>query len=165
MNKSLLIKQNNELFDKIRVLKSRNAALLSQVANLGTEIEDYKAKILALESEIELLKNPEIINDLTEEPLIAAEIDEPVELSDDFNFASDVIGDIVIKAAGYINKLTESSNENKKELINLILGRTEIAKAEILNAVSSEVTFTAKKDLINTQYNEAIEYFKSIMEQ
>lgn len=172
MNKNLLIKQNNELFDKIRILKSKNASLFSQIANLEQEISNYKSKISALEIENSELKNrkevvisQEAIEHTQEETIEVIEPNETVELPDEFNYASDIIGDIVIKAAGYINKLTESTNDNKKELINLILGRTEIAKAEILNAVSSEVTFSAKQDLINTQYSEAIEYFKSIIEQ
>ncbi len=172
MNKNLLIKQNNELFDKIKILKNQNARLTSQIADLKTEICDYKAKISAFESEIQLLKNPvnkEIITDNID--LIIKTAPETtnstnsVELSDEFNFASDTIGNIVIKAAGFINNLTDSSKINKKELINLILGRTEIAKAEILNIVTSEVSFSAKKGLISTQYDEALEYFKSIIEQ
>lgn len=169
MNKNLLIKQNNELFDKIKFLKAKNSTLIAQIADYRSEIELYKAKISELESRIESLENVssqestfESVVEMTSE---TPKLKESIELSDEFNFASDIIGDIVIKAARYINLLTESTNENKKELINLILGRTEIAKAEILNALSSEVTFLAKKDLINTQYDETIEYFKSIIEQ
>ena len=174
MNKRLLIKQNNELFDKIKILKSQNAALSSQIAVFKAEIEDYRKKISALEEKIANIEvsSDEIIFETSEifeeprefEPEIEPEKQE-VQLTDEFNFAADIIGNIVIKAAGFINQLTESSKENKKELINLILGRTEIAKSEILSAVSSEVTFSAKQDLINTQYNEALEYFKSVMEQ
>ncbi len=179
MNKSLLIKQNNELFSKIQVLKSRNSALSSQVAKLNSVVEDYLKKIECLESEISALKalkdtsaieqtsitSDEITQVTTETNDLDIAEPEEVELPDDFNYASDVIGNIVIKAAGFINELTVSAKENKKELINLILGRTEIAKAEILNAVSSDVGLSAKQELIDTQYNEAFEYFKSIMEQ
>ncbi len=178
MNKNLLIKQNNELFDKIKILKSKNSSLINQVNNLNTIIKDYEFKIALLEEQIEELKNNE--NVLVTEPVvqktenviedIEPEITEnsqkeEIKLSDEFNFASNIIGDIVIKAAGFINKLTESDNPNKKELINLILGRTEIAKAEILNIISSDVTEGAKKDLIDSQFNESLEYFKSIIEQ
>ncbi len=170
MNKSLLIKQNNELFDKIKILKSRNAALSSQIANYKAEIEELNAKISELEkkttnNDITVEETPSVPLETLEEVTESVAEAEDIELPDEFNFASDVIGNIVIKAAGFINQLTESSKENKKELINLILGRTEIAKAEILNVISSEVTFEAKKELLDTQYNEAVEYFKSIMEQ
>lgn len=172
MNKNLLIKQNNELFSKIQILKSRNSALNAQVTRLNFEIEDYKAKIKNLENEISLLNSVEHISaDIsTSEPVTEpiSEIDTdapPIELPDDFNYASDVIGNIVIKAAGFINELTVSAKDNKKELINLILGRTEIAKAEILNAVSSDVGLSAKQELIDTQCKDAVEYFKSVIEQ
>ncbi len=175
MNKNLLIKQNNELFDKIKILKNKNSMLLSQINTLNSQKREFEIRIALLEEEIERLKalniepvsEPVVLEsaDVTQETEPKVIEKEAVELSDEFNFASDVIGNIVIKAAGYINLLTESDNDNKKELINLILGRTEIAKAEVLNIISSDVSFEAKKDLINTQFEEAIEYFKSIMEQ
>ncbi len=178
MNKNLLIKQNNELFDKIKLLKSKNMNLLNQVNNLNSIIKDYEFKIALLEEQIEELKNQKIAEmseEIVHETINTIEDIEPkietvsktedVELPEEFNSASDVIGNIVIKAAGFINQLTDSDNPNKKELINLILGRTEIAKAEILNIISSDLTDSAKKDLIDSQFNESLEYFKSIMEQ
>lgn len=179
MNKSLLIKQNNELFNRINILKSNNSALELKVTRLTAEVEAYKQKIAALENELQLMKEererkpaetleediieksdePAVIQ--TEEPAEKEEIELPVE----FNFASDVIGNIVIKSASAIEKINNSNKQNKKELINLILGRTEIAKAEILNIVSSDLSFDSMKELINTQFYEADEYFKSILEQ
>ena len=55
--------------------------------------------------------------------------------------------------------------ENLKELLNLILGRTEVAKSEILNIASSEVSLENKMQMMDAARDEAIEYFKSIMEQ
>lgn len=176
MNKNLLIKQNNELFNRINILKSNNNNLKLKVSMLKSEIEAYKEKIAVLENELNLLKSQEVnsINVLNfEEPSDTVSYHQPedikknddIRLSDEFNFASDIIGNIVIKAASAIESLNNSQNNNKKELINLILGKTEIAKAEILNVVSSDVTFEAKKDLINTQFDDSVEYFKSILEQ
>ena len=175
MNKNLLIKQNNELFNRINLLKSNNNALNLKVAKLNSEIETYKQKISYLENELNLLKTQTV--NVAEPPVVQDSIpadlpkqeqesnDNNPQLSEEFLFASDIIGNIVIKAASAIENLNNSQNENKKELINLILGKTEIAKAEILNIVSSEVTFEAKKDLIISQYNDSTEYFKSILEQ
>lgn len=179
MNKNLLIKQNNELFSRINLLKNNNSALNSKVAQLTAEVEAYKQKIASLENELQLLKTEK------SKPITALEIEEITEISDapettqkedatekekvelpaEFNFASGIIGNIVIKAASTIEKINESSNDNKKELINLILGRTEIAKAEILSIISSDVSFESKQELINTQFDDANEYFKSILEQ
>ena len=179
MNKNLLIKQNNELFNRINVLKSNNSALNSKINRLSVEIEAYKRKIAELENELQLLKSEKPVQEdakvLQEETEISvvstiqeneeANEKEKIELPAEFNFASDIIGNIVIKAASAIEKLSEANKENKKELVNLVLGRTEIAKAEILNIISSDVSFEAKQELINSQYDDANEYFKSILEQ
>lgn len=177
MNKNLLIKQNNELFTRIQLLKKQNLALSAQIKQLNSEAIAHTKEIEELKFELANLKNPASNSVHTEEASLSDEalveevktevIDEGEEivLPEDFTYASDIIGNIVIKAAGFINELTANDNPNKKELINLILGRTEIAKAEILNVVSSEVSFDAKKELIDTQFNEALEYFKSIIEQ
>lgn len=175
MNKNLLIKQNNELFNKINLLKNNNSALNSKIKSLTNVIDEYKQKIAELESELQLLKSEKseqidsVVNQENDKTIAAsvpAENEkEEIELPAEFNFASDIIGNIVIKAASAIEKINESNNEGKKELINLILGRTEIAKAEILNIISSDVSYEAKQELINTQFDDANEYFKSILEQ
>lgn len=170
MKKSLLIRQNNELFDKIRVLKGKNAQLVSQISEFNRIVREYDTKITSLEEELALLKsnsidNLPVISDSHKAIEETNTDDISAEIPEEFNFASDIIGNIIIKAAGYINQLNESDNPNKKELINLILGRTEVAKAEILNIISCEASESAKTELINSQFNETIEYFKSIKEQ
>ena len=172
MNKNLLIKQNNELFSKIQLLKKQNSALLSQLEqqNAATaaclkQIEQLRAELDGIKAGIQVVDAPSAEEaPLEVAPPANAEIFKSEEfiLPEEFNIASDVIGNIVIKAAGYINELTASDNPNKKELVNLILGRTEIAKAEILTIVSSEADIEAQKELINAQYDEALSYFKSI---
>ncbi len=174
MNKNLLIKQNNELFSKIQLLKKQNSTLLSQLEqqNAATaaclkQIEELKDELESIKSAIPLnvAQNTEddavVAEEITPEVTENSESDEFV-LPDKFNVASDVIGDIVIKAARYIDELTASDNPNKKELVNLILGRTEIAKAEILAIVSSDAEIEVQKQLLSVQYDEALSYFKSI---
>ena len=177
MNKNLLMKQNNELFSRIQLLKKQNVALTAQVQELNSNAINFAKEIEALKAEISELKKIATPVDMApveadaEKTETVSQIEETknaqdeIVLPDDFTYASDVIGNIVIKAAGFINQLTASDNSNKKELVNLILGRTEISKSEILSIVLSEVSFDSKKELINTQYEEALEYFKSIMEQ
>lgn len=171
------MKQNNELFDKLQFQKNKNIKLTAEISRLNAQIEGFLERIKALEQEVSILKSEQPLNfsDVRSESQPETILDDPdpaqneetldFPLSDDFEYGSDVIGNIVIKAAGYINRLSASDNPNKKELINLILGRTEISKAEILNAVLSEVTPENKKALISTQFDEAIEYFESIIEQ
>jgi hypothetical protein len=130
MNKNLLIKQNNELFSKIQLLKKQNSALLSQLEqqNAATaaclkQIEQLRAELDGIKAGIQGVDAPSAEEaPLEVAPPANAEKPESEEfiLPEEFNIASDVIGNIVIKAAGYINELTASDNPNKKELVNLI---------------------------------------------
>ena len=54
-------------------------------------------------------------------------------------YGAKVIGQIVVSAAEYSNKLTIGSNSSQKELVNLILGKTEVAKSEILAGIQTMI--------------------------
>ncbi|MBQ6815913.1 MAG: hypothetical protein IJP26_01595 [Clostridia bacterium] len=160
------MKQNNDLFNRIQQLKNQNEKLSLENKKLKLKLEDCLNKIneLELSKTVNLPVIPEEnINPVLEEP--KKEEPQEINLNEEILLGSQTIGDIIIKATGYINRLDESNYPNKKELVNLILGRTEIAKAEILNIVSSGVSLDSKKELMTTQFNEALEYFKSILEQ
>ena len=72
-----------------------------------------------------------------------------------------IIGKIVIESARYADLVAASATVNKKDLLNLIMGKSEVAKAEILNVVTSDAATDTKISLINAQLSEAVEYFKS----
>ncbi|MBQ1186265.1 MAG: hypothetical protein IIX54_01075 [Clostridia bacterium] len=76
-------------------------------------------------------------------------------------YGSVIIGKLVIESVKYANLIGESDTNDKKELLNLIMGRAEVAKAEIFAATESEAAFEVKKDIIDAQYAEALDYFKS----
>ena len=50
-------------------------------------------------------------------------------------------------------------------MVNLILGRTEVAKSEILKIISLDISLEEKKELINEQYKSAEDYFISVEAQ
>lgn len=157
MRKKKLLKLSEDLFNRLDA---------SQIAldEAKKENRQLKEKIETLEKEIEDLKKAEVQS----EPL--KQLEEKMKKQADFpldtEYASQTIGKIVISAATYCNKLTAISESNDaKELINLILGRTEIAKAEILKIVSENTDFLLKKELIDAQKNSAEDYFNSVMAQ
>ena len=75
------------------------------------------------------------------------------------------IGKIVCESVKATRIISASDSENKKELLNLIMGKGEIAKNEIFNVTESDVSAEAKQELIDAQVAEAIDYFKSVAEQ
>ena len=70
--------------------------------------------------------------------------------------------ELVISSAEYSNKLTENGDTSNKELLNLILGRNEVAKSEILSVVYSKLLLQEKKESINKIKAETLEYFESV---
>ena len=158
LRKKQLLLQNESLFDKLSKSQAENHSLKKQIAQLTKEIEQLKAKS-------QEVSEPEItVQDNT--PL--KHIEEKVvikELNADFDYASKIIGEIVVSSANYSNQLTADGNTAFKELVNLILGRCEIAKGEILAAVCSQCDNATKIQLIDSVKRETEEYFLSVMAQ
>lgn len=86
-------------------------------------------------------------------------------LSEEFEYASSIIGKTVIQATKVCNELSLQDNKDKVDLVNLVLGRTEVLKAEILKILNSENSFQDKKDLMQKEQVAAYDYFDSIKAQ
>lgn len=86
-------------------------------------------------------------------------------LSEEFQYASSIIGKTVIEATRVCNNLTLNGKADTKELVNLVLGRTEVLKAEILKILNSNESFELKKDLMQNEQMSAFDYFDSIKAQ
>ena len=158
MRKKKLIELNHQLFENIEQLKSAAEEIQKENARLKKEIEE-------LTQENEALK----IKNASSEPL--KRLEEKVAanqavLPEDSEYGAAIIGKTVVSAAKHCNKLsTLHENPNTKELINLILGRTEVAKAEILKIISSDNELDLKKRLIDNEHFAAEEYFQSVLAQ
>ncbi len=156
--------RKSELFSINEQLVSKNRELISEKEKLNDEIKALREEISKLKAENEALlesKSPTL-------PLQKLEnkVTSQAEISDDTKYGSKIIGQIVVSAARYCNSLTNGSNrEITKEQVNLILGRTEVAKAEILKELSKDISFEEKKSAIDFQQKSAEDYFKSVSAQ
>ena len=175
LNKKLLLNQNKVLFDKLQIANLNLKRICEENSALKNEIEKLNEKIASLSdsslivtehqtdaAEMELCDKNEDVNPVEvtpEDDISVPEFDAETE------YASKVIGEIVIQAAKYSKILNESGKNNIKELMNLVLGKTEVAKVEIFNILSSEASFESKQEMIDVQLNDATEYFKSVIEQ
>ena len=93
-------------------------------------------------------------------------VTEEVVLPDSImEFGAEIIGKIVIESAKYADQVAASATLNKKELLNLIMGKSEVCKAEILSIVTSDNQTETKISLINAELSEATDYFKSVVAQ
>ena len=127
------------------------------------EAEELKRENEQLLAELKMIRETENSAEKTEDTSlekIAPELDVISQ------YGAKVIGKTVVKAAQFCTKLTSApADPNTKEMINLILGRTEVAKAQILNSVTADCEEENKKFLIDNEYTSALDYFESIMAQ
>lgn len=157
MRKKDLIEQNLKLFDALQKAKQELNELKRQLKAYGDEIVALKSELTVREEEPAEVTEPmhrleeKVINNATLKP--------------DMEYASKVIGDIVISAAEYSNRLSSGNDDRNKELINLIFGKTEVAKAEILTAVESDDTLEIKQAKIDLTAKLTLEYFESVIAQ
>ena len=157
MRKKVLIEQNLSLFEQLQ-----KAHL--EINELKKTIKGYDEKMAKLESELLKLRaveeQPTAPLKKLEEKVIAN-----ANLKPDVEYGAKIIGEIVVSATNYSNSLTAGGESSHRELVNLILGKTEVAKSEILNIVSGETSLDAKQSQIDAVRDDAEEYFKSVMAQ
>ena len=154
MRKKLLLEQNIQLFDRL-------TAAESEIKRLKKELEEEKRRTAALKEEnARLTEN----RGSTAAPLkiLESKVIKQAGITPDTDYGAAVIGKTVV-AAKYCEQL--KTRDNAKELINLILGRTEVAKAEILNIVTTDNDDEEKRRLIDEQLALAEDYFASVTAQ
>ncbi|MBO5852455.1 MAG: hypothetical protein J6Q74_01435 [Clostridia bacterium] len=163
MRKTEILKKMLELIDVVNSLQHQLEDLKrenSQIKEELAELESCKASSVPSFENIETINegftvhNTEIMED---EPTTC----EKTKGENVLDYGSIAIGKVVQESIKYANLISESSFQNKKELLNLIMGKAEVTKSEIFSITESDVAFTLQKELIDAQCDEAIDYFKS----
>lgn len=141
-------------------LREENFALNKKIALLEADNEKLKAEFVSLKAEKTAEETDKSAEKEDIKPTSAP------EMPDDMSYGAGIIGRIVYNSTKHCNSLTATpANPQAKELINLILGRTEVAKSEILRIVSSDTDSEAKRTAMQNELFEAEDYFKSVMAQ
>ncbi len=156
MRKKELLQQNQSLFEMLQKNQLEMNELKSRLEESDKQIEGLRVALDEAKRETE-----------TEEPIeeMAGNQVKDTDLKPEVEYGAKIIGEIVVCAATHSNKLAVGGDEAHRELVNLILGKTEVAKSEILSIVSSEDGLEVKCARIDTVLAEAKEYFESVMAQ
>lgn len=158
MKKKELYRLNDQLFARLEAAKAEIERLKKENNELLNNIKKFSEE-----------NQSEIIEQTVEPEKSVEKANEKVDyipIDDITQCGAEVIGKIVINTAQFCQRLTGFSKKEKtKELINLILGRTEVAKAEILKIVNSDNLIDIKKSLIDKEYANAVDYFESVLAQ
>ncbi len=159
MRKKKLIEQNLSLFEQLEKSQAELVELKRMLNKNAEEINALKAKLEEKKADDNQVTVTEPMRRL-EEKIIAN-----ATLKPDMEYASKAIGKIVVAAAEHSNKLTIGGDDSKLELVNLILGKTELAKSEILSVIEVEDTLEVKSAKIDQIVEASTEYFKSVAAQ
>ena len=156
MRKKDLLQQNQSLFEMLQKNQLEMSELKSRLEESDKQIESLRMALESAKEEVE-----------TTAPLAEEEKLEEVksDLKPEVEYGAKIIGEIVVCAAKYSNTLALGGDEAHRELVNLILGKTEVAKAEILEIVSCDDGLEVKCAKIDTVSAQAKEYFESVMAQ
>lgn len=88
-----------------------------------------------------------------------------VKLSDIMQYGAEVIGKIVLEGTKASNSFRDNPNEYSKDLINLVLGKTEVCKSTICEICASEADEAEKKKNIDNVQKDAADYFQGLYKQ
>lgn len=190
MNKNSLSQLNKLYVERCRQLTVQNQELQLKVDALQkavTERNEIIEQLMAQAERVQPVQEtaPVLLDDnlftqqTVEEPIIEKEEAEPQKsepaataptlelpsLDSISEYASKAISQMVISSAKHSNIITSSSYENKKDLLNLIIGKCETAKYEISDILQSNCSDAQKAQMIDACAKDAIEYFGCVIEQ
>lgn len=161
MRKKKLLEQNTMLFEQMKQLEIEVALLKKEITKKNAEIK----RLSAMQSPKEQISTGLTAKPENEQNDEVKHKPEDIVLDDISVYGSDTIGEIVLRATELSGRLSLEQSEENKELVNLILGKTEVAKSEILMATEKENSFENKKSEIDNIKNNTFEYFESVMGQ
>lgn len=172
MRKKDLFEQNTVLYnrlqsvsaelDKYKKLYSEN---ISEINTLRKQLADMETKMNSAAEE--KAESPAQINEveiLTPKTNIYTPLTDVV-LEDAMQYGATIIGKIVLEGTKANNSFADKPNEYSKDLINLVLGKTEVCKSAIYEICKSDADNDGKKAEIDKVYKEAIDYFGSLYKQ
>ena len=145
-----------KLLRKKKIIE-QNANLFKQIESLQGKIRELTEKNLELEEQINALQKNKA--EKTDTPIEA--VKEKV-LTANFSaeeYGAKAIGKVVVSATKATSLLSGAAGAEKVEVVNLILGRAEVAKADILNAASSDASDNEKKIAIDSIVEKTCDYF------
>lgn len=147
----------------------KNLSLNINPVNYDLEYENYDYSLYAEQNEQKeqdyMMDNFTDIQSNEAKTEISTSKQEPL-VSEEFEYAASVIGKTVVEATKTCNGFTLNNGEvDTKELVNLVLGRTEVLKAEILKILNSDNDFEQKKTQMQKAQADAYDYFNSIKAQ
>lgn len=185
MRKNDLFEQNTFLFNRLQMVTAELEKYKKLYDENIKEINALRRALAEMETACAVAQNEEVVSQTDNTPAIEEISDfkaceecetvvtetpslptlEDVTLEGASQYAAEVIGKLVLEGAKLSAKFAEKPNEYSKDLINLVLGKTEVCKSSILDICNSDSDDAVKRAQIDVVYTEALEYFGSLDKQ
>lgn len=177
--------KKKELFEQNTVLYNRLQTVTEQLKKYKELYNKNTEEINALREEVDSLRAALAEKEsktLAEQPVTTEETDftvedakpssaenKPipldVELEDASSYGAQIIGKIVLEGTKVSNCVAEKQSDLSVDIINLILGKTEVCKAKIYDVCHSDLDNAAKMQMLDEIFNECVDYFSSLKNQ
>ena len=176
MKKVKLIENIELLSERLQKADSVIKGLKTELSEKDREISTLKNRVFELENQIALKEEEkEVFEEKTEEKceqtpvsmdFQSISLNEAKEADGDINeYAVKAISTIVTESVKINCTLASVNGENRKELINLVLGRCEVAKEEISNLLATGLDKEGIRAAIDKEKASALEYFSAVLGQ
>ncbi len=143
----------NGVKSEISFPRAEDEIVEEQVVSEGFSIKSYDE----VESEEFAIEEPTFENiPIKKEPTLSNEAME---------YGATIIGKITVESAKYCDIINSKNLQNAKELLGLIMGKSELCKSDILGIAQSNISYENKTEMIDAELFDAIEYFNSIIKQ
>ena len=148
--------------DKYKKLYKEN---IEEINSLRRQLVEMEKQQIEAAPPVLTEQAPPVISAIfdTEEPKVQTDIE--VELPDIIQYGAQIIGKIVLEGTKASNSFRDNPSEYSKDLINLVLGKTEVCKSAIYDICHTDAEDAEKIKNIDDVYKDAADYFQSLYKQ
>ncbi len=166
MRKKELFEQNTVLHNRLHTVSVELKKYKELYSKNIAEINSLRQQLAEMEIELLNRKNEEKAEPCiqTEEKAVEEKSVVP-ELEEISQYGAEIIGKIVMEGTKISNSFVGNSNDLSVDLINLLLGKTEVCKAKIYDICRDDISDSEKKNKIDAVYGDCIDYFSSLIKQ
>ncbi len=179
MRKKELMKKLSELVTALDALSEENKELKCEIKTLREELEAKKTENTSnddccCDNDTDFAAEESLADTPTEACFVVKTVDEidfgesenEEALKDDMlEYGAEIIGKITVEAARCCDIITAAHGPDVKDQLSLIMGKSEVAKGEILAIALSDFPCDKKREMIAAELDDAKLYFKSVCEQ
>ncbi len=149
---------------ELKKYKELYAQNIAEINALRQALADMETKQNEIAVNYAVVEEEKTENEISFEDIKETEI--PVtELEPSTQYGAQIIGKIILDGTKISNTFAENQNAFSIDLINLVLGKTEVCKAAIYDICHSDKSDDEKMNLIDAVYSECADYFNGLTKQ